>query len=235
MDVVRIGFGGLAGALAGALISFTLLVERRNYNETGRRNFWPVVWVAAICLAGVVVLELRPQLKTDVSMPALVIGFFATAFLILLVAYLSSQEVLPAPQPTPVLDTLTYRARLKINQGEIEEGLRLAERALAGSSRDIEAYIEKGRALRRLGRIQEALQTVEEGLKMKSDDPRLLYNRACYLSLLRKDASHDTVIRADLQKAFQLMPKLKQNALVDPDLENVRHLDGFAAIFGGAS
>lgn len=235
MDFARIAFGGLAGASAGALISFTLLVERRNYKKTGRRNVWPTVWVTGICLAGIVVLGVRPQLRTNVSIPALVSGFFATAFMALLVAYLSSKKVLPAPRATPILDSVTYRARQKINQGEFDQALELARRALAGSSRDLGAYIEKGRALKRLGRVQEALQTVEEGLKVKGDDPRLLYNRACYLSLLRQDASHDAVILADLQTAIRLMPKLKENVAMDPDLENVRHLKDFEGVFKGAA
>ena len=226
MDFAKIAFGALAGVLVGFVVSFTTLLQYLYYRRTEKRNILGALLAILTSLAAVAVLVAEPRLRDKISVLALAVAFVFTLLFAFIVAFLVYKQILPAPPPQEKLplDSYTHQARQKINQRDFESGLKLAQRALEASPRDAEAYIEKGRALKRLGRLNEALQSVEEGLNARPDDPRLLYNRACYRSLLGED---DEAVLGDLEKAFTLMPKLKENASMDSDLQRVQKLDRF--------
>lgn len=113
-----------------------------------------------------------------------------------------------------------------------EKGLTLAELALKHDPKWVNAYIEKGRALKRLGRIEEALRSVQEALAIQPSDPKALYNRACYNCLLGKPKEQ---ILPDLKKAFDAFPKLRKHARTDPDLDNIHNLPEFNELVGNQS
>ena len=233
MEFARIAFGALVGGLVSLVVSFTILSRYAYRKRTEKRSIWPALLASLACLSGVALVVLQPRLRAYTSVSALVVAFISTALGVFVVAYRSKKAPQTPEKLMPLLDSYGYQAREKINQGEFQSGLELAERALAASPRDVNAYIEKARALKRLGDLGKALETVEKGLEVEHDNPRLLYNRACYLSLLRQDESRDQEILNDLQRAFQLMPKLKNFAMEDSDFNHVRHLKGFRTLFVG--
>lgn len=113
---------------------------------------------------------------------------------------------------------------------EPNEALIMAQSALELDPTYANAYGEKGRALRRLGRLEEALAAVEEGLKVDKNKAELLYNRACYKVLLGKASSAEVL--EDLKKALALKPELKKSALKDEDLQALAELPEFIKLIG---
>jgi tetratricopeptide (TPR) repeat protein len=112
-------------------------------------------------------------------------------------------------------ENLTQQARRKIDSGLFQEGLDLAEKAMQASPRYVDAYIEKGRALKRQMKPNDALSTIEKALQIEPKNPKLLYNRACYHCLLGKPA--DEVLH-DLKEVGHIMPVLLyEDALKDSD------------------
>ncbi len=132
----------------------------------------------------------------------------------------------------PAAIAYTHAAKDLTKHGEYEQALEVARMALRNDPNQPGAYIEEGRALKRLGRVDEALSSVEKALKLSPEKPEALYNRACYNALLRR--SIGTVVM-DLKKAIALIPGLKNEALKDPDLDNVRNLPEIREILEGAT
>jgi tetratricopeptide (TPR) repeat protein len=104
------------------------------------------------------------------------------------------------------------------NDDRFGDALENAELALREDPKYYRAYIEKGRALKRLGLVKEALEAVEESLTIQPDNPAGLYNRACYKVLLGQE---DPGVFADLKRAFEMRPKLRDQAKDDPDLSQI--------------
>lgn len=119
----------------------------------------------------------------------------------------------------------TLQATALLRDGKPQEALDMANLALEMDPKNVNAYGEKARALKRLNRTEEALQAVEEGLKVKGDKAALLYNRACYKLLLGKGSREE--ILADLKKALTIKPELKKEARTDPDLQSLQDWDEF--------
>jgi tetratricopeptide (TPR) repeat protein len=82
----------------------------------------------------------------------------------------------------------------KFDKGSFEEALKAANQALDLDPRNLVAMVAKARALKRLGRVQEALDITNEALKLPDvATPNenlgvLLYNKACYTLLLKPEA-----------------------------------------------
>lgn len=124
----------------------------------------------------------------------------------------------------PAALTYANEARYMISGGNFEAALTLADAALERDPEFAGAYIEKGRALHRLERTNDALEAVEEARKRAPTHPTVLYNRACYNSVL--GAPSEQIID-DLDKAFTANPRLKPGAKDDIDLERIRQLPEF--------
>jgi tetratricopeptide (TPR) repeat protein len=119
----------------------------------------------------------------------------------------------------------TLQATYFLRDGRPQEALDMTNLALKLDPKNVNAYGEKARALRRLNRLEEALLLVEEGLKIKGDKAPLLYNRACYKLLLGKGTREE--ILADLKKALTIKSELKKVAQNDPDLQSLKDSDEF--------
>jgi tetratricopeptide (TPR) repeat protein len=105
------------------------------------------------------------------------------------------------------------------NDDRPAEALENTELALKEDPKYYRAYVEKGRALKRLGRIKEALEAVEESLKIQpAQNAAAFYNRACYKVLLGQE---DPGVFDDLKKAFTARPKLREQSKTDPDLSKI--------------
>jgi len=120
----------------------------------------------------------------------------------------------------PAAIAYTHAAKEMINSGDPQKALEILGTALQNDPHLVGALVEQGRALRRLGRLEEALASLNKALEIDPDKAEALYNRACYNALLGRKGP---AIVSDLKKAFALRPQLREWALQDPDLDSVRN------------
>jgi hypothetical protein len=125
---------------------------------------------------------------------------------------------------TQEASAIKEEARKAINEQRYEEALKLLDAAMEKNPNYVNNYIEKGRALKRLGRIREALTVLQEALKIEPENPKVLYNMACYKALLMFPVDE---VLADLEKAFQGDPSLRERAKTDSDLKDLAANPGF--------
>jgi len=126
---------------------------------------------------------------------------------------------------------LTNEARVLINgrpgEEELNKALEWIAKALNFSPRYYVAYIEKGRALKRLSQLKHDQQLLREALEAVNKAQQLaprpyyaaFYNAACYKALLGRPAEE---VAADLKQGLELYPPLKELAAKDDDLASVR-------------
>jgi tetratricopeptide (TPR) repeat protein len=129
---------------------------------------------------------------------------------------------------------LVLQARSLINKGgregneaDLNKALELLDEAARLDPKYYAAYLEKGRALKRLSelkqdrqRLERALEAVNEALKLAPGDYYpAFYNAACYKALLGMPVAE---VAKDLKKAIEINAKLKEVAATDPDLAPVR-------------
>ena len=120
----------------------------------------------------------------------------------------------------PAAVVYTNTASELIKKKLYEEALSVLKTALASDATYTGAWVEQGRALKNLGRVKEALHSVEQALKIDPKKVEALYNRACYNALLGGDIN---TIAEDLKRSFELSPALRDIAKNDPDLDGVRN------------
>jgi hypothetical protein len=127
---------------------------------------------------------------------------------------------------------LTGEARVLINQSQdskdmLNNALKRLELAIDYDLSYFVAYTEKGRALRRLAKLQgedkslleQALEAVTQARKLKPTNFPAVYNSACYKALLKRPAAE---VLEDLTAAIALNPSLKKVAQGDSDLAGIR-------------
>lgn len=110
------------------------------------------------------------------------------------------------------------------SEGKADEALPIIEDMLKYNPRDVYLYVEKGRALKRQNKTPEALATIEHALTIEPNDHRLLYNRACYKTILNMNRAE---ILADLKRVFESVPQYCEAARKDADLETIRGVPEF--------
>lgn len=81
----------------------------------------------------------------------------------------------------------------------------------------------KAGVLAKLGKFDEALIFENKGIELMPDNPFGIYNRACIYCLKGDKAN----ALADLKKAFELNPSLKQHARGDEDFKSLRDDEDF--------
>lgn len=136
--------------------------------------------------------------------------------------------------------TNTESAEKTGSKNLLEEALRCINEALAiysenkSSPEYDKSRVYKGYILKRLGRIPEALEIVNEQIAAGRTTPITLFNKACYLYLLQKEKQDDfdqikTLIRQAItlettdnelkQKQLRLKNKIKEDG--EPDLKGL--------------
>jgi tetratricopeptide (TPR) repeat protein len=111
---------------------------------------------------------------------------------------------------------LTEEARNAVNEKMFPEALKLLDAALQRDPDLIYAYIEKGRALKRMGKLEAALATLKQALEKKPGDAKVLYNMACYKTLL--DFPKPEIL-ANLTNALYGNASLRIEAKTDDDFK----------------
>lgn len=160
-----------------------------------------------------------------------------------------ANETLEGSNALQQLELLEARANLQVNDGAAnsENVLGLIDEFFAKLSRSkyvpadlvANAYKQRARAFKKIGKINEALDTVNTALKYRDISPTvravLLFNKACYSSLLlRRSASEDeaSAVVENLRECYKLFRFKKQEALKDKDFDNIRETEAFKAFQG---
>jgi hypothetical protein len=129
------------------------------------------------------------------------------------------EEIKKNDEATLEASKLKEQGREAIGEKNFPQALKFLAAALQRDPTFIPAYIEKGRALRRIGNLHEALATLKEALGKDPDNTKVLYNMACYKTLLKFPKDE---ILADLRRAVG-EPGLRILAATDTDFDTIRH------------
>lgn len=113
---------------------------------------------------------------------------------------------------------------------EPANSLSVFETVLALEQDNEKALVGLGAALKRLGRINEAIEAMDRLLALNPTSEVGHYNRACYKSV-RGDDEESVLI--DLEKAIDLLPDYRDYARREPDLESIRSGTGFNRVMSG--
>ena len=110
--------------------------------------------------------------------------------------------------------------------GRFEEGL-VALRLVADQEpKRLEAWLGMGWCLKRLGRLDDAILSLEQGLCASPREPILLYNLACYHSL----AGRVQAAIEHLTKAISLDGRYRDLTGAEPDFDPIRQDPRFVAV-----
>lgn len=100
---------------------------------------------------------------------------------------------------------------------EYKEAADALEKATSLDSKRLDVWGMKAAALAKSGKYDDAIISVNQGLKLAPDDPGYIYNRACIYCLKGDEAN----ALADLEKAISLNPSFKGQAPQDEDFKNL--------------
>jgi adenylate cyclase len=83
--------------------------------------------------------------------------------------------------------------------------------------------------LKRLGRLEEAKEEMDKGIKQNPNDPIIIYNAACFYSMIGEKKISIENIKKAIDNGFGNYEYIKH----DPDLNNLRKEPGFIALMKG--
>jgi tetratricopeptide (TPR) repeat protein len=131
------------------------------------------------------------------------------------------------PEPTrsaPVAKVLEGEALRALGRFDVAlEALRLVADQ---EPKRLEAWLGMGWCLKRLGRLDEAILALEQGLAASPREPLLLYNLACYHSL----AGRVPAAIEHLTKAISLDDRYRDLTTAEPDFDPIRQDPRFVAV-----
>jgi tetratricopeptide (TPR) repeat protein len=112
-------------------------------------------------------------------------------------------------------------AAISISQGRNEQALRLADALLARAADDVDALVSRSRALRNLGRHEEAQRAARRAHQLADDDPERFAAAMAMAQALSSDG-HRTRAQLWLRRAAQAAPSEAAQAAVARDYRYVR-------------
>lgn len=129
--------------------------------------------------------------------------------------------------------TYVLESREQYKEGRFTEAIETADKALSLDPTNVRAMNCKARALKKLGRVEEAWTIMEQASAMPRGTDQssrenygvILYNKICYSLLLNRISEQDA-IRA-LRDSFVLFPRGRTIAQTDEDLASLRRNDEF--------
>jgi hypothetical protein len=112
-----------------------------------------------------------------------------------------------------------------------KEAFEAFDRATSLDPKRPDVWGMKAETLVKMGRFDEAITSVNNGLELAPDNPVSIYNRACIYSLKGDKAN----ALADLKKAISMNPALKKKALKDEDFKRFYNDEDFKKLTLAAS
>ena len=129
---------------------------------------------------------------------------------------LKSVDILIALQPDTAVNYIG-RGQVLSALDRDEEALKSLDKAISLSPKNQDAWNIKLSVLIKMKKYDEALKSFDEAQKHIEMFGSIYYNRACVYSLTNKKS----LALADLKKAFEMDPGLKEGAAKDSDLKNL--------------
>ena len=83
--------------------------------------------------------------------------------------------------------------------------------------------------LKRLGRLEEAKEEMQKGIKQNPNDPIIIYNAACFYALIGDKKTAIENLKKSIDNGFGNYEYIKH----DPDLSNLRKESSFIALMKG--
>jgi tetratricopeptide (TPR) repeat protein len=130
-------------------------------------------------------------------------------------------------------DPTRLKATAKLLEGEALRALGRWQESLAAfqmvadrEPKRLEAWLGMGWCLKRLGRLDEAIETLRQGLEASPREPILLYNLACYHSL----AGSVQAAIEHLTNAISIDDRYRDLTGAEPDFDPIRQDPRFVAV-----
>jgi tetratricopeptide (TPR) repeat protein len=134
-------------------------------------------------------------------------------------------SLLPEPTRSTAIAKLLEGEALRA-LGNWEDSLTALRVVADQEPKRLEAWLGMGWCLKRLGRLDDAIQTLKQGLDASPREPILLYNLACYHSL----AGSVQAAIEHLTKAISLDDRYRDLTGAEPDFDPIRQDPRFVAV-----
>jgi len=126
----------------------------------------------------------------------------------------------------PRADSQRLRGEVYRYLGRFDEAVEPLSFVAEQEPEDIGAWLALGWCFKRLGRVDLAIDALEEGLTADPTAAILHYNLACYWALL-----HNTELAVEyLAQAFEIDPLYRDLVSQEPDFDPIRHDAAFRAV-----
>jgi Flp pilus assembly protein TadD len=109
---------------------------------------------------------------------------------------------------------------------QYREALQPLTKAAEGSPHNVHVWLSLGWCYKRTGRLDMAIESLEEALAVEPNDPLVHYNLACYWSL----AKNRRQALAFLSKAIDLKDHYRTLVAAEPDFDPIRSDPAFQAL-----
>lgn len=110
--------------------------------------------------------------------------------------------------------------------GRFREALEPLSHAAKGSPGNVSVWLALGWCYKRTGKLDRAIESLEEALAAEPDDALVHYNLACYWSLARNKRQ----ALAYLSRAFDLEESYRALVVEEPDFDPIRDDPAFQAL-----
>jgi Flp pilus assembly protein TadD len=110
--------------------------------------------------------------------------------------------------------------------GRYREALEPLTRAAHCNPDNVSAWLALGWCYKRTGKLDRAIESLEEALSVEPNDALVHYNLACYWSLARNRKQ----ALAYLAKAFDLQDEFRSLVADEPDFDSLRSDPAFQAL-----
>jgi Flp pilus assembly protein TadD len=109
---------------------------------------------------------------------------------------------------------------------QFREALQPLMKAAAGSPHNVHVWLSLGWCYKRTGRLDMAIESLEEALAVEPNDALVHYNLACYWSLARNKRQ----ALAFLSRAIDLKDHYRTLVAAEPDFDPIRSDPAFQAL-----
>ena len=125
-------------------------------------------------------------------------------------------------------NAIVLRAEALRTLGQFSDALPYFQRAVANTPQSVTSWLGFGWCLKRLGKLQEAITVLTQGIDICGDDPILAYNLSCYHSL----AGNVPAAIEYLTKAITSDDRFRSLTSCESDFDPIRNDPRFVAVIG---
>ncbi len=120
-----------------------------------------------------------------------------------------------------------HRGYYAMRQGKAEFAIEHYDQAIHIYAKNKEAHLQKGFALKKLGKVDEAFHCADKAISLSENYEAALYNRACYRCVLGHNVE---LVLEDLRRSIKINPENKRYAREDSDFNSIKDNADFKRI-----